>query len=472
MEAPCIKYHLENHSPLKAHTVEFVLHALGYRAEQTGLEQCTLYYGNGQRGGVLRIPDAPDHGPLWREALSHEFDPGRILHFDAINAISILLKDTVNRLDGLAGEPSKTASYDQHDRLVYASSWQAENGCGEVPVVNAYVCALGKALRGLIPGEPLPMWPEGKLAAIGLSHDVDRLDPWSEIKGSVQRPEVGYLLDAARSVLRNIVRPHDDFGLFRDLIKYEAGLGFRSTFMFASVNRYSPYSDSHDVAYDVTSLKVRRLFDSILSSGFEIGLHSSYNARENSDRFSHERRRLEDLTGGKITGQRHHFWHTARHAELTLKQHEDAGFSYDSSVAFNDHLGFRRNAALPYYPWLAEHDRAVNVMELPVFCMDGNLFYRPEQPGADQLSKILALVKTLKYYRGIGVIDWHSDTSHPSTPGYQSWGTCYFALLRALAEDSSLWVTSLEEIVAWTQQRRARLDCRRPAELNLKAVRG
>jgi hypothetical protein len=376
----------------------------------------------------------------------------------------------VNRPEGHLGESSKTASYDQHDRLVYASSWQAEKECGQVPVVNAYVCALGKALRGLIPGEPLPLWPGGKLAAIGLSHDVDRLDAWSEIKGSIQRPSSGYLLDAARSVLRNIVRPHDDFGLFRDLIRYEASLGFQSTFMFASVNRYSPYSDPHDVAYDITSIEVRRLFDSILSSGFEIGLHTSYNAREDSSRFSFERRRLEDLTGGEVRGQRHHFWHTARHAELTLKQHEDAGFSYDSSIAFNDHLGFRRNTALAYFPWLAERDCAVKVMELPVFCMDGNLFYRPEQAGGDQLDRILAFVKSLKYYRGIGVVDWHSDTSHPSTPGYQNWGACYFALLQALAEDSSLWVTSLGEIVTWMQQRRARLECK--AEMNLKAVRG
>jgi hypothetical protein len=463
METPCVKYHIQNRTPIKAYAIEFALHALGYRAEQASFEGCSLCYGNRQRAGVICIPDAPEHGPLWREALDPDFDCGPILPFDIVNAIAMLLADAVNRYDGSTNGASKPRLYDPHDRLVYTSSWQSENGCGDIPVVNAYVLALGKVILRQIPGTPLPLWPQGKVAAIGLSHDVDRLDAWSEVKGCSQRPGLAYLLDAARSLVRNTIRRHDDLELFRDVIRYESDLGFRSTFMFASRNRYSEYGDSHDVAYDISCRKMRPLFEFIQSSGFEIGLHSSYNAREDASRFLSERQRLEELTGATVAGQRHHFWHTSRLAEATLRQHEEAGFTYDSSIAFNDHLGFRRNVALPYYPWLPERNAAVTVMELPVFCMDGNVFSRPGQTGADQADRICALAKTLKRYRGVGVVDWHSDTSNPETPGYRAWGACYFAVLRAFADDSSLWVANLGELATWIQQRQSKLENRQDA---------
>jgi hypothetical protein len=446
---------------VKQYAIEFSLHILGYRARQVETpRECNLFYGDravSECSAAVFVPEAPQHGALWQDALKPGFTPDPVLPFDVVRAIGLLLTDSVNRRDVRPGVAGRVV-YDNHDRLAYPSSWQAANGCGEIPVVNAYVAALGRALKRMIPGEPLPLWPAGKCAAIGLSHDVDRLDLWAELKGCLSRPNAGYIVDATRSIIRNTLRRHDDFGLFRDLIRLEAELGFRSTFLFASVNRYQKGGDFHDVAYDIAEEKVRDLFDYILSRDFEIGLHSSYCARAGAAaRFSQERLRLEKFTGTKVLGQRHHFWHTAIEAEQTIAHHEEAGFGYDSSIAFNDHLGFRRNVALPYHPWLPAAGRPVQVLELPVFCMDGNVFYRPGQRGDGQADQIRALVATLKEYGGVGVLDWHSDTSHPKTPGYQTWGACYLSLLRTFTEDSTLWVTSLGQLSRWIEQRQARL---------------
>ena len=84
--------------------------------------------------------------------------------------------------------------------------------------------------------------------------------------------------------------------------------------------------------------------------------------------------------------------------------------------------------------------------------MDGNLFYRHSSID-DALEQIMSVIATLKQLGGTGVIDWHSDTSHPKTRGFERWGQAYSRLLEMLAEDSTLWVTNLGELASWTTSR-------------------
>jgi len=102
----------------------------------------------------------------------------------------------------------------------------------------------------------------------------------------------------------------------------------------------------------------------------ELGLHASYNAYRDPGRFVAEKARLEELSGGQVRGLRHHFWQLGPDVPQTLRAHESAGFSYDSSIAFNDVVGLRRGIALPYRPWDAEQGRALATWQLPVIALD------------------------------------------------------------------------------------------------------
>ena len=66
----------------------------------------------------------------------------------------------------------------------------------------------------------------------------------------------------------------------------------------------------------------------------------------------------------------HHYWHMGKNIDKTLEMHEYADFEYDSSIAYNEEIGFRRNVAYPYYPWIESMNRSLNILQLPVFCMD------------------------------------------------------------------------------------------------------
>ena len=74
------------------------------------------------------------------------------------------------------------------------------------------------------------------------------------------------------------------------------------------------------------------------------------------------------------------------------------------------------------------------------------------------VEKLLSTVDAVEKCGGLGVLDWHSDTSHPGTPGYGEWGKAYFELLRRLRDRPALWVTNLREIAAWLGEREKRLS--------------
>jgi hypothetical protein len=134
--------------------------------------------------------------------------------------------------------------------------------------------------------------------------------------------------------------------------------------------------------------------------------------------------------------------------------HEVAGFEYDSSFFFHDHMAFRNSAALPFYVWNQKLQRPLQVLQLPVFCMDGSLFQYQSLNSDEAFQSLLSRTKMIKLVEGLGVLDWHEDTSHPLHPRYSEWGKCYFRYLEALSADGDVWVTSLKDITNWLDQRR------------------
>jgi hypothetical protein len=472
---PTLKYRTQYHSRFVDYIFCFLCDRLGFARQKVSGTDCHIYYGNSVPAGLSRqtiVIPVNAGAILWREVLDGRLpatNAGRSLPFDIVSAVGALLSDSVN-------SGRRHEALDQHGRLPYASSFQCEHEIGHLPVVDRYVQFLEQLLEDRWGLRGLPLWPPGKTHAIGLSHDVDRLNNRS---ARVRQVVVAALKETLRvrsndrkapawfrhryEYLKESPEGRREVDALRQVLQEEMKYGFRSTLFIAAVNLYGSYSGRFDVNYYCRSNVFRELYRELQADGFEIGLHASYNACQAQWRFYWERLKLGWATGRLPIGVRHHYWRLDAPSERTLAMHQAAGFRYDSSLAFNDAMAFRRSTASPFFPWSRGRQRPIRVLQLPVFCMDGNLFQRPSTT-TDALQQITARTQIIKEAGGLGVVDWHSDTAHPDHPKYAQWGKCYFDYLNYLARDDGAWGTSLETIADWLTRRlrvlRAASRCR------------
>jgi len=447
--------------PRVSAALAFVFDSLGITAEyapsvgRTDLPR--LLYSAGATASLDEVSITRHPGDLlWRDLLEGRIEArslGRHIPFDIVGAIADLLGDEVDhgRYPG---------AVDRHDRLTYAASAPTVAGYGDRPIVNLYVELLAGVLREQLGVIGRPRWPAGRVAAIALSHDVDDPDRYA-LLGSVLRP--WRLRRHPRTYVRRAAelaraRHHDrsprSFWQFDELMESEARLGFRSTFFFATLPFHARSGAPEDVAYDIRSPAYRRTVRALRDAGFEIGLHASYRAHEDVSRLVSQRAVLGDVAGVPIAGLRHHYWRLGPDVATTLRAHEEAGFTYDSSLAFNDHVGFRRSVALPFHAFDEVLSRPLRTMELPTFCMDGNLFYGSEDVET-AVRTVEALIDRIVATGGMGAIDWHIQTSFPANHEFHAWGEAYQTIIRRLAERRDVWVTDLGSIAAWVDRRRA-----------------
>ncbi len=244
------------------------------------------------------------------------------------------------------------------------------------------------------------------------------LRPW-RLRGR-PRSAIRWTADLARARLRD--RAPRDWWLFHEVMGSEARRGLSSTFFFAPTPFHSAQGARLDVAYDVSAAEFRPVFRALREGGFEVGLHAGYRAYEHPSWLVAERRRLSDAAGTEIRGIRHHYWHLGPDVEATLRSHEQAGLAYDSSLAFNDHLGFRRSVALPFRPFDTgvapppPDPAAPDVLHgrQPVRCV-------VEGAVDTAVAAVSDLVERIVDSGGIGAIDWHIQTSYPGNREFRAW---------------------------------------------------
>ncbi len=454
MAKKIIRYYAEGDNPFYKYVFNFIFTSLGFKGV-TCKNNGEIFYGkNISKNFKINIASNDKH-IIWQDLIDGKIKPSDIkqsIPFDLIGAIGKFLTD----------EPNKAllaSSFDQYGRLKFKYSFQYKKSIHQIPIVNLYLDFLKKIIKLRLRKEGLSLWPKGKKCAIGLSHDVDFLEKYDILKLPIsknQKKPIGKLRFLSCQIFNkfkcSIEGNKNNYWLFEQVMDYEQKLGFKSTFFFTAINQSERYSSQYDTFYDITILRNKKLLNNIVARGFELGLHASYNAFLKNNYLIREKDKIQKITNCSIKGLRHHFWHLGNNEEKTLALHEIAKFRYDSSLAFNDGIGFRRNVALAYFPWSEKSNRPLKVRQLPVFCMDGNLFYQSVELET-ALERLKELTGTIRMLNGLGVIDWHAHTSFPYNQDYFKWGLCYLNFLNFLANNSDIWVTNLGEINKWLDDR-------------------
>jgi hypothetical protein len=357
--------------------------------------------------------------------------------------------------------------YDLFDELTYLLSAGQPAEYAHIPTLDMHIRLLREWIvqAGLALLE-IPPVPNGRSFTVCLTHDIDfvgirnhKFDHtmWGFLYRSTMGAFVRFFSGKIR--LRILLRawqaaaslPLVYLGLRKDFwepfqwyLEVEKGLG--TTYFFipfkgrAGLRVTGPHAARRAAAYDVSGLS--HSISALGASGCEVAVHG-IDAWHSISRGREERARIEHVSGVSCAGVRIHW---LLQDENTASVLEKGGYGYDSSIGYNETIGFRAGTCQVFQPLNVQR-----LLELPVNIQDGALFYpdRMDLSPSEAEARCRALIQTANEFGGVLTVIWH-DRSHAPE---RFWGEFYIKLIREL-QTSNPWFATAAQAVNWSRKRR------------------
>jgi hypothetical protein len=308
-------------------------------------------------------------------------------------------------------------------------------------------------------GGPRPSWPDGKAFAVCLTHDVDRVSlysisessriRWSQIKKNPSiLKKIEHLLRLGFDCFK-YMGEKDPLHCYELWLRAESEINARSTFFFWPGIRSINEPHETDCRYELRDTlifcdhkcTVAEMIKQIDKESFEIGLHASWYSFNNANEMKRQKEALANVLEHDIVSVRQHYLHYD--IRVTPKIHEEAGFQYDSTVGFNDNIGFRFGSCYPWYLYDLIHEKEMSVLEIPLIIQDTAMLspvkgLRLDEETAFEYIKLL--IGAVEKVGGVLTLLWH--------PNYilnLSWWNLYLSTLQYLKEKDA-WFGTMKEI--------------------------
>jgi hypothetical protein len=337
-----------------------------------------------------------------------------------------------------------------------------------IPTLELHIAVLRDLIvESDVPLIEIPPIPEGHTFIACLTHDVDhpsiRRHKWDHTMfGFLYRAVVGSVLGVLRGRLpvRHLLTnwaaaarlPLIYLGLAKDFwYEFDRYLAIEkdvdSTFFVLPFKNKpgrltaGPAPRIRASGYGAADIAER--LQAFVSAGREIGLHG-IDAWIDSVKGQEEMAQITNITGVQNIGVRMHWLYFDDQSPLAL---EKAGFSYDSTVGYNQTIGYRAGTAQVYKPIQAHH-----LLELPLHVMDTALFY-PDYLNLtfeEAERRIDDIVDCARQFGGAVTFNWHDRSIAPE----RLWGEFYAGLICGLKQKGA-WCSSAGSVVSWFQHRRS-----------------
>jgi len=321
--------------------------------------------------------------------------------------------------------------------------------------------------RAGLPLVEIPPVPEGYGFTVCLTHDLDHPVLRNHccdhtMFGFLYRATIGSLISVCRGrkTVRNFCRnwiaatklPFVYLGMAKDpwrgfdrYLEIEAGLG--ATY-FVIPKRDYPGRLANGTGparraarYAVEDIKPE--LEKIASTGNEIALHG-LDAWLDSAKANEERDELSRFVGATKAGVRMHWLFFDEKSPAVLDR---AGFLYDSTIGYNEAVGYRAGTTQAYRP-----PGCANLIELPLHIMDTALFYSSHLNLNDHDSgKVVSqIIEDMDQFGGALTINWHDRSIAPE----RLWEDFYRKLIAEL-KDKGAWFPTATDTVSWFKKRRS-----------------
>lgn len=310
-------------------------------------------------------------------------------------------------------------------------------------------------------GGKKPRWPDEKPFAVCLTHDVDAVSLYS-LKQSLRsrkaqllnggafqkvRSLVGVGIDLARSGIHS--GQEDPLYCYERWLKAEKQCGAHSTFFFwpglsAVTKRHHidcAYELYDTVVFDNQKCTVAEMIQEIDRQGWEIGLHPSWYSFDDADELKRQKETLEKALGHEVVSIRQHYLHYD--IRITPAVHAEAGFKYDSTLGFNDNVGFRFGTSYPWHLYDLKSEKELSIMEIPLIIQDGAMLNPDKGMRLDEdtaFKYVEQITKAVEKVGGVLTLLWH-----PNHILKEDWWRLYLRILDYLKAKNA-WFGSVGKV--------------------------
>ena len=315
-----------------------------------------------------------------------------------------------------------------------------------------------------VPFEEIPPVPAGYNFIVCLTHDVDHFairNHWCDhtMFGFLYRASIGSFLEffQGRKTLRQVARnclailslPLVHLQIVPDFwnkLERYLELDRASTFFIipkkgdAGLAVTDARFSRRAARYDLSQL--RKSIDEILARGGEVAAHG-IDAWCDTGEGKKEKEQIQALTRSPDVGVRMHWLFFDSESPGKL---DETGFSYDSTVGYNETVGYRAGTTQAFRPLGTKR-----LLELPLHIMDTALFYPTHlNLSAEQaMIRMEGMVNDMRQFGGVLMINWHDRSIAPE----RLWDDFYIKLIEKL-EAAGAWFCTAGQAAAWFRRRR------------------
>jgi hypothetical protein len=308
-----------------------------------------------------------------------------------------------------------------------------EKASFRIPVVNHLFDHLEKLIRNHYPhlsfGEPQKPFVE-------LSHDVDYLKKTVQLR-------LKRTISNCFQMTRDLRSPSRFFGNLLETLSFllapaeywcfdfweevEKNFQQRSVFyVYVATGKKTWISWLLDPSYDLAAdPRLQDKLRHLLQEGFEIGLHGSIRSANEEKQLSREKELLENFLGSQVIKVRQHW---LRYEESLTPALHSRYFLFDSTLGWNDQMGFRSGCASRHRHFDHESHLPCRHIITPMIIMDSHIY-----DGVGQIHALsqqaLALIRNIRQYKTTHVsINWHQRVCSPD----YGWQTLFEQILDLL----------------------------------------
>ncbi|WP_205503274.1 polysaccharide deacetylase family protein [Rufibacter psychrotolerans] len=294
---------------------------------------------------------------------------------------------------------------DPFGRYPYKASQQARHRFITKPLVNYYLEILKEAVERAYGQEILPRLWNGKPFAACLTHDIDYCQSAWKVAGkpALQKGNLGLFFRLAQQKFTG-----EDAWFNLPQVEAElAKLSAKGTFFF--LPEAAPYEGHPNADYEVTSPKIRQELLRLSAAGHEIALHGSHGTGTQARRLQAEREKLPP----PIQGNRFHYLRFDPVKTPHLLQ--ELGFTYDSTLGFSEHYGFRNSFCHPFRLFDFKSRQMSTVWEMPLNLMDVTLNHPRylQLTPSEVMPAITPMLEEIIRFHGVFTLLWHNENFTP-----------------------------------------------------------